>query len=96
MQIRQWMFDMNNLADSFNEWEADIAKYHSEQTTPFPDEVKICVLCGRTKGAVYNHLMFHTCLYMPYKESRIILISYFGTGRLMRDVQHHSTISDRI
>ena len=90
MKILTWNFNMDNFENSFNEWEAEISKYDSEQAQPFSDEVKIGVLYSRTTGALYNHLMLNTDLSTPYHQIRTILINYFGTGRLLRDVRQHT------
>ena len=94
MKILTWKFNMENFENSFNEWEAEISRYDSEQSTPFSDEVKIGVLYLRTSGPLYNHLMLNTDLSTPYHEIRTILINYFGTGRLLRDVRQHTSGSD--
>ena len=91
MKILTWKFNMDQFENSFNEWEAEIAKYDSEQVTPFSDEVKIGVLYLRTSGPLYNHLLLNTDLSMPYNEIKTIIVNYFGTGRLLRDVRHHSS-----
>ena len=68
MKILMWKFDLNNFENSFNEWESEIAKYDSEQGTPFSDEVKIGILYMRTSGSLHSHLMLNTDLSMPYNE----------------------------
>ena len=49
-KIIQWEFDMNNFETSFNDWEAEISKYETEQGQTISDDVKIGILFAHTKG----------------------------------------------
>ena len=41
---------MNNFETSFNDWEAEISKYETEQGQTISDDVNIGILFAHTKG----------------------------------------------
>ena len=83
--ILQWGFDMNKFETSFNDREAEISEYDTEQGQPVSDDVKIGILFANTKERygggiyIYNHLLFNTDVNMPYSKVRHILNHYFST-----------------
>ena len=91
MKILTWKFDMSQFENSFNEWESEIIKYDSISTTPFSDEVKICILYLATSGQLHNYLLMHTDLSMKYSEIRTLVVNYMSTGRLMRDLKQRKS-----
>ena len=42
--VLEWKFNLKDFENSFNEWENEIHRYDSEQSTPFPDEIKAGIL----------------------------------------------------
>jgi hypothetical protein len=93
-KIIQWKFDMNNFETSFNDWEAEISKYETEQGQSITDDVNIGILFANTKGHggqyIHKHLIFNTDVQMPYSKVRQILNNYFTSGRVVRYSQSYS------
>ena len=95
MKILTWKFDMEQFENSFNDWESDILKFDSVSSTPFSDEVKICILYLATSGQLHNYLLMHTDLSTRYREVRTMVVNYMSTGRLMRDLKQHKAKQDQ-
>ena len=87
-KILNWKFKPDDLEQSFNEWENEIFKYETEQTTVIGDDVKIGILLSRVpQGALQDHLLLQTDLAMPYENIRTIVTNYFKTGTLFRQIR---------
>ena len=51
---------MNVFESSFNDFEKMVELYDREQSKPFPDEVKKCIVWARTTGPLRDHLLVNT------------------------------------
>ena len=85
---------MNNFETSFNDWEAEISKYETEQGQTISDDIKIGILFAHTKGhggqEIHRHLILNTDVQMSYTKVRQIVNNYFTSGRVVRDTQVYS------
>ena len=91
--ILEWKFDIKDFENSFNEWEGEIHRYDSEQSTPFPDEIKAGILISRTTGPLQEHLMLNTDVSTPYSQIKSTIIKYFKTGTLFHALRSKQSSS---
>ena len=68
--LLNWKFNMNVFESSFNDFEKMVELYDREQSKPFPDEVKKCIVWARTKGPLRDYLLVNTDLSMSWQTVR--------------------------
>ena len=81
-KILNWKFVEKDFENSFNEWEAEITRYESDQTNQIPQEIKAGILLARTSGPLQEHLLLNTDVNTPYdliktKDHKLVSNRYF-------------------
>ena len=80
-KIINWTFKDHDLETSFNEWEAEIFRYESEQPNPIADDIKIGILVSRIRGPLQERLLLYMDVSMSYENVKSIIVNYFKTGQ---------------
>jgi hypothetical protein len=86
--ILNWKFNMQEFESNFNDFEAENEKYDRDQSSAFPDEVKIGVLLSRTSGPLHEHLLLNSDLSTPWNQIRTTVINYFQTNKTYKNLRN--------